>query len=237
MNYSISRIAALFMAAAALLIPAKGAAQDFISREAPQSLFNIGLRLGLNASNRTVDGKAFPEWNRDSWGTGFDAGVVVDINVRDFLSVQPGFFYESRSGNYAYASTQLIDGATETVFSQMGHYRSYNFEVPVMVAFHFNLSPDIRWNVDFGPDFRFRLHNSDSDRIRVVAQPDPMTPPETVDAALKSFDFGLRFGTGLTLKRHYVVEVHYVAGLSDAWKTPGMGGCNKVWQFAVGYNF
>ena len=52
----------------------------------------------------------------------------------------------------------------------------------------------------------------------------------------RGFDVGLKMGTGLKLFDHYYVGVHYLAGLTHAWKLPS-GGKNKSWMFTVGYDF
>ena len=77
-------------------------AQDFFSTDDPETLFNLGVRVGINTSNRTLSNSIGNIWNINSWGTGFDAGVVADINFKNYISVQPGFFYESRSGSFVY---------------------------------------------------------------------------------------------------------------------------------------
>ncbi len=60
-------------------------ASDFINTEPAENLFNFGVRIGMNASNRTFNNNYFDKWNVNSWGTGFDAGVVVNINMREFF--------------------------------------------------------------------------------------------------------------------------------------------------------
>ena len=87
----------------ALSLFSNAKANDFLSSEVPDELFNIGVRIGLNTSNRTFNKDFFRSWNTNSWGTGIDAGVVVNLNMRDFFALQPGFFFESRSGNYSYS--------------------------------------------------------------------------------------------------------------------------------------
>ena len=125
-------------------------ANDFLSSEVPDELFNIGVRIGLNTSNRTFNKDFFRSWNTNSWGTGIDAGVVVNLNMRDFFALQPGFFFESRSGNYSYSQEYLNGEGKKKDFTQMGHYRTHNFTIPVMASLRFNLSGDLRWVIEAG---------------------------------------------------------------------------------------
>lgn len=233
MKHFIRFIPALLASASA--IPA-AAQSDFFSTEKPEQLFTFGVRVGLNASNVTVSDKIFNDWNKNSFGSGFDAGVLMNLNIRDYLAIQPGFFFESRSTNFAYNTTYDVGGTGKEEFSQMGHMRNYFFQVPVVASVRFNVTDDIRWNVDFGPNLQFKL-SSDDDKVAVVRQDSPYENPYLEQAKMKFFDFGLKLGTGLTLKNHYFLGVSYIAGLTKAWSTTGMNGHHKGWQFLIGYDF
>ena len=86
--------------------------EEFFSTEPADQLFSFGARLGINASNRTFPSNVFNKWNSNSWGTGMDVGAIANINFRDYLSVQPGIFFESRSGNFSYVFDDIY---------QLGH--------------------------------------------------------------------------------------------------------------------
>lgn len=211
-------------------------AQDFFSKEAPSTLFNIGLRAGVNLSNRTFPKSAFNQWNVNSWGMGIDAGCVVDLNIRDYISIQPGIFFESRSGNYSYADTYR-DGETGTKdFTQLGHNRYFNLSIPVLVSFKFNLAEKLRLSAEAGPYIQYFFHDSSSDKIQVIEpQTDPDKPLVVHTAQSNKFDAGLKIGTGLTFHHRYSIFVHYMAGGKKVWKAPVAGGHNKAWLFTVGY--
>ncbi|MDE5773493.1 MAG: PorT family protein [Muribaculaceae bacterium] len=201
----------------------------------PSKLCSLGARIGVNTSNRTVDKNIFDEWSNNSWGTGINVGVVADVNLRNFISLQPGFYFESRSGNYAYANSSMTAGAPDEILSQFGHTRSYNFTIPVLVAVHFSIAPAVRWNVEVGPYIQLILKNSMGDGFKY---PDADSTAWTTYSVAKpsNFDFGFKFGTSLTLCSHFNVGVHYSAGWLDAWKN-GLGGRNKAWIFSAGYDF
>ncbi|MCM1152513.1 MAG: PorT family protein [Muribaculum sp.] len=214
-------------------------AADFFSTEKPDETFNIGVHFGINTSNRTLAKDVFKEWNSNSWGTGIDAGATVDINFRDWISIQPGFFYESRSGNYAYAYS-AVDADNELVqITQFGHGRSYNFTIPILAAVHLNVSDDVRWNCELGPYLQFSLKNTFSDKAiyptQIISEGHLLAGVAT--AKTKAFDFGFKMGTGLTIRQHYNFGIHYLAGCLKAWKPAELGGRNKEWVFSVGYIF
>lgn len=214
------------------------AAQEILSAEPAEELISFGFRVGANSSIRTFSNDYFRQWNVDSWGTGMDAGFVLDLNIRDFFALQPGVFFESRSGNYAYAQEYYDFTGEKQKFTEMGRYRTYNMVIPVMFSFRFNLSPTVRWIAEAGPYARLLLHSTDKDKIIV---PDIQTDAsDAVNARIahaKGFDGGVKIGTGFSLRRTYSLFIHYMAGAGKAWKAPHEGGLNKAWVFTLGYDF
>lgn len=211
-------------------------ADDFFSTEPAEKLFTFGARLGVNASNRTFSSSSFDAWNVNSWGTGFQVGAVANINFRDYLSVQPGIFFESRSGNYSYAADYLSNAGNPETFYQLGHLRSYNFTIPVMGVVKFNVLDELKWLVEFGPYFQIKLHSSDGNQILVPVRAPNAILYDQVYAESNSVDFGFKMGTGLKLFDHYYFGIHYSAGILNVWKFPE-GGRNKAWLFTLGYDF
>ncbi len=111
---------------------------------------------------------------------------------------------------------------------------------------HFNITDDIRWDVEAGPYVSFVMGSKIDDKLVIFAE-DPSDAGQNraeMDMKPKSTDFGLKFGTGLRILDHYYVGVHYMAGLVDGWKDHkvgnvkySLGGCTKAWVFTVGYDF
>ncbi len=240
----------LLCLAVTVLSAASCLAGGFMNTAAPRKLFNFGVRFGLNTTNRTVNNDVFNRWNLNSWGIGIDAGAVFDINFRDYLTIQPGFFYENRCGKYAYAFNYINDLGDNDVMTQFGNVRTHSFVVPVMVGLHFNISSAVRWNVEVGPYLQFILKNSRGDGFKYadgdVAAVTPAAEGGSTPAVnqthmrvahASNFDFGLKVGTSFSVLRHYYIGVHYMAGWLDAWKEPELGGRNKGWVFSIGYDF
>ncbi len=221
-------------------------AADFFSKEKTDDLFNIGVRIGVNTSNRTVGDENITGYNVQGWGTGFDLGVVADLNIRDYLSVQPGVFFESRSNTYTFISPVLTDGSAGYVSSQAGTFNSYALTIPVVGSLHFNVTDDIRWNVDFGPYVSFMFGSKLKNKVNYYTQNTGGIPSAGAQFNQKAspVDFGFKFGTGLQILKHYSLGVHYMAGAVKAWKDVktdfgnySYRGRTKAWVFTVGYDF
>ncbi len=225
-----------FIILAAAVSSISASASDFLSTETPEKLLGFGARIGINTSNVTMRDKIFPDYNVNSWGTGFDAGIVADINIRDYIAVQPGFFFQSRTGNYFYADSDLPDYANIDNSVQAGHIRAYRFYIPIVASLRFNITEGLRWNVDFGPYVSTNLHSNEGSRIYY----DYYEPDGTLvynPMRLSAVEFGFKMGTGFRILRHYTVGVHYLAGLTHPWKEGYAGGSSKCWTFTIGYDF
>ena len=152
----IKQIISSVMAVSAVL---PVSAQKFLDTSAPDRLLTMGARIGVNSSNATVKDDVYDLWNKNSWGTGFDLGVVADINIRNFVAIQPGIFFQSRSGDFTYASRFWVPGENENGevvneahdIVQYGHNRNYNIYVPIVASLRFNVGNKVKWSVDFGP--------------------------------------------------------------------------------------
>lgn len=229
----------ILAAACAALVGSSASASNFFNTSSPENLMTLGARFGINTSNRNVNKDVFNVWNTNAWGTGIDAGFVADIYFRDWFSIQPGFFYESRSGKYNYINVDSYDtDGNRLLYTQFGRDRSYNFTVPIMACAHFNVSDDIRWNVEAGPYLQFVLKNSVNGEFVTPVQSSPENLPlgyQPVDGS--KFDFGLKMGTSLKILDHYLVGIHYEAGMLKPWTDASLGGRRKAWVFSVGYDF
>ncbi len=225
------------MYALAVAFATSASAHDFFSKEEPERLFDIGLRLGINASNRTFPAEAFNRWNVNSWGTGVDAGCVVDINILDYISLQPGLFIETRSGNYAYAHVYYTKEHKEDDLSQLGHDRSVNITVPILASLKLNIADNLRLIAEAGPYVQYFFHDSANGKVQVVKpQPEPTSPLIVNMAKAANLDVGLKIGGGISFQRRYSFFIHYLAGGKKAWKEPLKGGHNKEWLFTIGYD-
>ncbi len=221
-------ISALFVSAVASL-PAS--AEGLLDTSAPAFPFSLGVRLGLNTSNITISDALFPTYNKNSWGTGFQAGVVADIKFRNFIAIQPGAFLEYRSGSYTY----ITDTAPESYQTQAGNLRSYNFTIPILASVRMNVANVIRWSIDAGPYVSLRLGGKGD--IYNVQEAAGGRPLQDTRIERRSCLWGLKLGTGINFMSHYYFGIHYMATLSTPWKEALYDGHDKAWTFTLGYDF
>ncbi len=225
----MKRLAKLLMAATIICTSQTVSATDFFSTENADELFRIGARAGMNMANVSAGGDNF-SWNHDSWGTGFDAGVIVDINFRDWLTIQPGLFYQSRSNNY----THIVGYGTDRNVT-VGHTLHYALVIPVVASVRFNPANNIRWSIDMGPYISLGLGHQDKGQV-IVPQPETSFNKDYFDDRHNS-QWGIKMGTGLNILDHYYIGIHYMAGIGNVYKKPGVSGHAKAWTFTLGYDF
>lgn len=219
---------------------------DFFSTERCANLFDFGVRLGINTTNRTISDDAFPDaYHHENWGLGMNVGVVASLNIRDYLAIQPGFFYEYRSGTFDIMGTRAGSGYEDTglQIAQAGKRTSHNFTIPVMAVFRFNLTDNIRWNVEAGPYVSFVFSDNMENKYVMSSAPASDYSPLFYSQPAP-VDFGIKMGTGLQLFSHYWIGFHYMAGCLDAWERQDLGGFDKTfggvtkgWTFSIGYDF
>ena len=219
-----------------MVVPTQIKAQDFFDTSEPAEFFTIGARIGFNTSNRTFPNGYYVNQIFTTWGTGFNVGAIANLNFKDYLTLQPGLFFESRSGNLMNVA-EFERAGDDYVYYEKDHMRNYYLTVPVMGIVNFNLAENIRWKVEFGPYLQFSLKQTGSQNDVNLIYFNPIDHQFVhYQAKHHSFDFGLKIGTGLQFYEHYYVGVHYLAGLCNAWSTPS-GGRNKSWMFTLGYDF
>lgn len=241
------------------LSPSIVSASDFIDTQKSRSPITLGIRFGITNSKQGMNFDEIYSNTRKchtEWGTGFDLGAVVNLNIRNFFSLQPGFIFQNRSFDYTVISA---DYATGSLSDKFGHTRYYYFQLPVMMCFNFDLSHDFRWSLEAGPYFGFGLGGDN--KIESISSTVSSTETGGTDkieyinyksdffgdgdgriVGIKKFDWGLKFGTGFTFRKHYYLGVHYSAGCknvandNDAFRKKPSAK-NKQWSISVGYEF
>lgn len=240
----MNKIIALFTGSVLLFGGSGAMAQEFFDTSVAEKTFSIGGRIGFNTSNRTFPKGNYTNEVLTTWGTGFNVGAVANINFREYLTLQPGFFFESRSGKAIenvqyYMQNEDNDNYYLNTRFNVSNRRCYYFTIPVMGIVKFNLAENVKWNVEFGPYIQICLKDNSGENGMKLYEYIPeeyATFQIEYPAQARNLDVGFKMGTGLTLFDHYYVGVHYLAGVCKAWKVPD-GGRNKSWMFTVGYDF
>lgn len=232
----MKKIIVAFLLAMSFITTPQIKAQSFFDTSQPLYWFTFSGRIGFNTSNRTFPGGYYNLWNNNSWGTGFNIGALGNLNIREYLSIQPGIFFESRSGDYAYLTEYLDYLNKEQTHYEMGHLRAYYITVPVMGVVKFNISPKVQWSVELGPYYQLYLSETGQNNVSIIYRLPNSNEYGEYTAEHKKMDVGIKVGSGLKIFDHYYLGFHYLGGFMDAWKLPA-GGRNKSWQFSLGYDF
>lgn len=193
----------------------------------PSRLFSLGARIGINTAKSTIRNPQFNQWNNTSWGTGFEIGAVVDINIRNYIAIQPGAFIEYRGWKYAFSGN---NPSSPEGIAQFGKLSSTRLTIPVVASFRIGLSNILRLSADLGPYLSFRmggadnLYNTDGASLTTKIQQ-------------RGFEWGFKVGAGINLLRHYYFGVHYLGAVNSPWENAYYDGHAKTWTFTLGYDF
>ena len=127
--------------------------------------------------------------------------------------------------------------------SVSGTRNSYNFTVPVMAIFNFNVCDELRWGVEAGPYVSLLLGSNVNVKAAITDSPDGVFLP--VPERASAFDFGFKMGNiSLPCTVAGMPAYNYMAGCAKAWKPlkvdnmeKNFGGVTKGWIFSLGYDF
>src|SRR5574344_2244478 len=136
-----------------IMIPSVKAA-DFLDTSAPRRQITVGVRAGINTSSQGINfEKIFSNIKsaNTDWRAGFDVGAVVNLGIKNYFTLQPGFFFVNKSYNSNLVKLGTTNVTLTMLSNQFEHSRFYYFQVPILASFRFNLTNDLKWLVDFGP--------------------------------------------------------------------------------------
>lgn len=222
------------------------ASAQMLDASIPANPLGLGVRIGVNTSNISNNyDKALADCDHSttSWKSGFTAGVVADLKLRNYIAIQPGFFFQSRNMDYRANFQQTADNGMVTgMSSRDGHVRSYNFNIPVMVSLRLGLSPILQARAEFGPYFAFGLGGNNKYTESVINEKPNEYKVDVYgdDGYMRSFDWGFKMGVGFVFAKSYYLGVHYMAGCRNVYKQPetvrhDIKGHNKSWDVTFGY--
>ena len=255
----------LAIAAAMAVGTSAVSAQFTINTAHPERVITVGVRAGGNVSNTSSnESDLLPAINMydGEWKGGFTMGVVADLNIREYISIQPGVFYSSASHGFKRMSIGRTlpteeypvgtDYATATSSSSTAHY----FQVPLLVSFKVEAGPKIKLIAEAGPYFAWGLGGHEKYSIKNFdgSPAGGATPTHKRDyfgrgGISRTYDWGFKMGVGVMFDR-ISINAHYLAGCRDVLRPSacndpnadpmilaGVDGYNKMWQFTLGYNF
>ncbi|WP_305386190.1 porin family protein, partial [uncultured Muribaculum sp.] len=207
MTKTISR---LFAALLLIGISVSSQAQTLIDYGVPAKLFQVGVRAGFNTSNLTTNyDDAFQDikWNHNQWKGGFSAGMVVDINLRNFFTIQPGIFLDTRKSTYHYLVNS--DNVLKAIDGQLtGNY----IRIPILASLRLGVAELAQVQIDFGPYFAWGFGGANKYTVYGTSDTEP-TAPQVIGRDFKSdcfgdkgmvqtYDWGLKMGLGVLVMQH-----------------------------------
>lgn len=231
----------LFTLSAALLLGVSVASaqniHDMFGKDQKGEI-GYGVRAGLNISGISgehANGKSLDYKSR----AGFQIGAVVDIPLFNGFYIQPGLFFTTRGAK---------EKLEEYGYKETTKLHPMYLQIPVLASFRADVSRSVNVQVNVGPHFAlglggkaiYEFSDDPTNKIPFFGLSSENDP--RFDA--KRFDFGLSFGAGVTIKKHYYVGIQYDLGLMNMaihdkeWGYPdGTKFHNGNFAIQVGYNF
>lgn len=179
-----------------------------------------GFKMGLNMAKFTGSNATIA-----SISPGFRTGFVAGGFVRFDVSQTVGLQFE---GLYA------MKGSTYSAGGSTGTFRFDYIEIPALLAFRFPGSSSVTPGFAFGPAVAFKMSSKYSEAGITVES-------SALGFPVKSTDFGLIFGGGLSVKSgagEVLFDLRYELGLTkwyDYAITPDLK--NSALTFMIGYAF
>lgn len=208
-------------------------ATDFFDKGKPKQLIGIGVRAGINRSglNWSETGLSQPIFNKDC--TGFDLGAVVNLNIRNYFTIQPGFIFQNKAHDAYFNESDL--GISKL------HARYYSVQIPIMFQFNFNLAKAVRWSVAAGPVISFGLGGNNTFTTENGTFKDNYYGKNEIIFAMKRSKVRMDFGTSFTFAKHYVVGFTYHVGCGNelyyVGDIPKIKARPHGFSVVVGYDF
>ena len=173
-------------------------------------------QFGMNFSNMTKldESKALP---------GFKLGIGMDYAFTDSWSFQSGLMFASKGFKVK------EDGWKAT-------QRPIYLDIPLLAAYKFNITDDIKFVIDAGPYLAIGLggkyKDDDDDDWKVF---------DDEGSNWKRFDLGIQWGIGVELGEHYLVNFTGQNGFITPYDFPseydGDKPKNMTFTIGVGYRF
>lgn len=190
-------------------------AQTYWDSSRPNHRFTFGVRAGCNFS-KTYQGNHYDT----DFGSGFQIGAIVDVNIIRSISVETGVSYIQKRHYFNLSfSDEFEDFKMKPAF----------IEIPLLLVYHIPLSDNASFHFNAGAYMALGITSSDR-----ASFDGPYS--------LKKTDWGGVAGVAVTY-RHYYIGAHYERSLIDASNAISQGVQNAAEEYigsiilSLGYNF
>ena len=235
--HSIPAAIAIILSA---IVPIRSGAAEFFDTRAADRFLEIGVHglVGTSTLLQNYQG-TYPAITdlHMSAGIAGGAGASVTFGLRNFLALGTELNFMARNSRIAMAFRGTEQMPTSAIHLSN---RSYSFEVPVYISVRFNLSDDVRWNLQGG--FFYSLGLSGSQRqsmfssyinelgqmvnIYETAKTGYYNDPEAFINSMYRSDWGLMAGTSIDVWRHVTVGFRVMFGLKNVSNDSESGTAN-----------
>ena len=200
---------------------------------------SIIIRGGVNFAN--ISNNDDGGYDDSKMNTGWQAGVIADLNITEFLAIQPGLLYTTKGVKWE-------NGDEGSALYQKLEFNPQYIEVPVNLVFK-TPTGAAKFFVGAGPyaavgvagkfkgegvfDFSRKIQFSDDD---------PLTSEEEGAGAftVKRFDYGLNGLVGVEAS-NLVITANYGLGLakirSNTDNSDGENNKHRVFSVTLGFKF
>ena len=217
-------------------VTANASQPEMIDRSRPERFLDIDVHVMVGGSYMTENYvSCYPEISdlNTSMRPAFGVGVGARFNIRSYLGLGTELNFTRNGFGMDMAVIGRGGQSVSNVFQRNTYYK---VDIPLYVSFIFNLSKEVRWNVDAGMYYAYGLGGKQKNtiydtRTNELGQLMMSVTPYEADfykdtrAFINSYDrgdIGLHLATGLTFSRHLKVGVRAHIGMSNLAYSTGL---------------
>lgn len=194
---------------------------------------NWGVRGGLNMSTLSMTEAVFVGGDNNKYKEGFRIGFVGNVESKRIFSIQPGLYFSMIGSRF--------EGKIKEVKTTESD-RLFYFQLPVLGSLNFKMrSADKKWHLYAGPYVAYAIggkakfkNKGATEKVSLFTEGE-----DGKQGTLKKFDWGLTFGTGITIRRWFA-GLYYDLGLIDIANhriLEGVTAKNRNFSLVLGINF
>ena len=182
----------------------------------------FGIRGGLNLSTLSLEHEI--DGGSKKGYISFNAGVIVDIPISQSFYIQPGLYYSKKGckispdDNYYDILDYYGNGDGEDASWSLSYV-----EMPILASYRYDIIENVQLQVHAGPFVGLSVINS-------------LSSGHYSEGGKVQVDFGMQFGAGVLLAKHYYAGVGYDLGFLQQ-NNRGAHAKTRNFFINVGYNF
>lgn len=188
----------------------------------------FGVSAGININNmRETD-------TSNDAVVGFHAGVLLDCPIGTNLYIQPNLLFTQRGCK---SKEEFTTSKTKLNYLQLPIVMSYRYPLGKSASFDVNVGPFLAMGINGESSYDGELvvgdyvYDVNSTTTEGIFKQSKEQKDLGLEATLKRFDAGLRFGAGMHFLEHIGFSVHYDLGVVNILNKEGT---TKILEQAAG---